>query len=401
MPHTHTSNDYETIVIGAGAMGSAAAYHLARDQRSVLLLEQFEIGHGRGSSHGESRIIRLSYDLPTYVTLMKSAYRLWAELEADVQQQLYFRTGGLDLSALHHPAFEACLASLQMTNVRHEVLDETEIRRRFPQFDVAHQTIGLYQADAGILNPAQCVTRMAQRAAHYGAGVIDYTPARSIRVHDDGADVVTDSSVYHCRKLIVSAGAWAGPLLQSIHTMQYPVGVTWPLVVTQEQYAFFKPSQPELFTPDRFPIFIHYATRECTPVDYRTGDYQTIDHYGFPIFGRDSVKVGEHHAGPIVTADTRSFEVDAVRLRRLSEYVHATLPDLTGETIDVVTCLYTNTPDQHFMIDTLPGHPHVVIASPCSGHGFKFSILIGRILADLVERGETSYPIEMFSARRF
>ncbi|HZY42239.1 MAG TPA: N-methyl-L-tryptophan oxidase, partial [Anaerolineae bacterium] len=373
------TNDYETIIIGAGGTGSAAAYQLARQGRSVLLLEQFEVGHTRGSSHGESRIIRLSYDAPTYVQLAQATYRLWAAASDDLGQPLITPTGGLDLSAPHNPVFEACVAALAQLNIPHEVLDATDLRRRFPQYHIAADTIGLYQADAGMLNPGQCVTALTARAIQYGAHVQDHTAARLIRVHDRGVEVTTDTATYRGRKLIISAGAWTKPLLQSL-------GVDLPLIVTQEQYAFFEVQPADRFQPDQFPIFIHYG---------QPSGAERIDYYGFPVFGRAGLKVGEHHAGPAVTADTRSFEVDPVRLQRLTDYVRATFPAASGEVLHAVTCLYTNTPDQHFIIDTLPGRPHVIVASPCSGHGFKFSILIGQILADLAVRGETAYPIEM------
>jgi sarcosine oxidase len=380
-----TTVDFETTIIGAGGMGSAAAYHLARDGQSVLLLEQFEIGHVRGSSHGESRIIRLSYDHPTYVQLAQAAYRWWAETEADLGQQLLFRTGGLDLSAPRNPIFEACHAALQTLNIAHEVLDAVEIRRRFPQFQIDNRTIGMYQLDAGILSPTRCVTLLTQRARHYGAHVLDRTAARSVQLHDDRAEVKTDTGIFRCRNLIISAGAWTGPMLKAL-------GRSLPLTVTQEQYAFYQPDHPEQFQPDRFPIFIHYGYPQTE---------QRIDYYGFPIFGHTGVKVGEHHVGPAVTADTRSFDVDPVRLQRLNSYVRALLPDVHAKAGQAATCLYTNTPDQHFVIDSLPGYPHVFVASPCSGHGFKFAILIGRILADLAERGETKYPIGLFTLSRF
>jgi sarcosine oxidase len=376
------THDFETIIIGAGAMGSAAAYHLARDNRSVLLLEQFEIGHVRGSSHGDSRIIRLAYDHPLYIHLAEAAYRLWAELSAETHQQLITPTGGLDMSAPDHQSLKVRIEALQQTHMPFEILDKAEVRRRFPQWHLPENTVSIYQAAAGILNPGECMPLMVQEARTHGAQILDRTPVRSIRVNDHSAEVVTDSSGYHCRKLIVSAGAWAGPLLKTI-------GVELPLVVTQEQVAYYKVHHPENFQPDRFPVFIHY------------GAGGAFDNYGFPIFGHDGIKVGEHHAGPVVTAETRSFEVDPVRLRRLTNYVRQHLPDVTGEVYDVISCLYTNTPDQHFIIDRIPGYSHVIVASPCSGHGFKFSILIGRILANLAETGEAGYPIGMFGLGRF
>jgi sarcosine oxidase len=379
------NTDFEHLIIGAGSMGSAAAYHLARDGRSVLLLEQFDLGHSRGSSHGESRIIRLSYDHPTYVQLAQAAYGLWAELEQDAGQVLLHRTGGLDLSAPYNPAFEACIASLSALRIPRELLTADEIHRRFPAFRVTDKTIGLYQADAGILPASQCVRVLSDRAIHYGATVIENSPVRSIRLGDDGADVQTDRVTYHCRKLIISAGAWIGPLLATL-------GLTLPLTVTQEQYAVFASQTPEKFQPQRMPVFIHYG---------QPAGSQRVDYYGFPIFGHAGVKVGEHHAGPIVTADTRTFEIDAERLQRLSDYVRTTLPATRGEVLDAATCLYTNTPDQHFILDRLPAYPHVSLAAGFSGHGFKFAILVGRILADLATHGSTPYPIDLFTLKRF
>jgi monomeric sarcosine oxidase len=379
------SSDFEFLIIGAGGMGSAAAYHLARAGRSVLVLEQFEIGHARGSSHGESRIIRLSYDHPTYVQLALAAYDLWAELEAEAGTTLVQRTGGLDLSAPLNPTFEACIAALSALRIQREVLTANEIQRRFPAFRVSDGTIGLYQADAGILPASQCVRVMIGRAQHHGAVVIEHAAARSIQLDEAGAEVQTGQATYRCRKLIICAGPWAGPLLAKL-------GVSLPLTVTLEQYAFFRAQTPDKLQPDRLPVFIHYGMPAGS---------QRIDYYGFPIFGHAGVKVGEHHAGPIVTADTRPFEVDADRLRRLSDYVRSTLPATNGEVLQAATCLYTNTPDQHFIIDRLPAYPQVVLAAGFSGHGFKFAILVGRILADLATQGNTAYPIDLFTLKRF
>jgi sarcosine oxidase len=378
-------NDFEFIVVGAGGMGSAAAYHVARAGRSILLLEQFEIGHERGSSHGESRIIRLSYDHPDYVQLAQSAYQMWAELEQECGEVLLQHTGGLDISAPRNPRLEACLANLSALRIPRKLLTADDIRRRFPQFRIADNTIALYQPDAGILSPVRCVKSLAQRAASYGATILEHSPARSIQLRENGAIVVTETESYRCRKLIVCAGPWAGPLLATL-------GVRVPLIVTQEQYAIFTPQTPEKFQIGQFPVFIHYGFPH---------DQQFIDYYGFPIYGHAGVKVGEHHAGPSVTADTRTFAVDPDRLQRLSDYARATLPDTHGQILEAATCLYTNTPDQHFVIDTLPGYPHVAIAAGFSGHGFKFAILVGQILADLTTRGGTTHPIEMFALQRF
>jgi sarcosine oxidase len=226
---------------------------------------------------------------------------------------------------------------------------------------------------------------MVERATQYGATVMAQQPVKSIRLDDYGAEVHTAQARYRCRKLIIAAGPWAGPLLASI-------GIELPLTVTQEQYAFFQPRTPDRFQPDCLPIFIHYG--------YPAGK-STVDYYGFPMLDETGVKVGEHHAGPSVTADTRTFEADDARLQRLRSYVRTVLPDTEGSVLHATTCLYTNTPDQHFIIDRLPRYPHVCVAAGFSGHGFKFAILVGRMLADLAASGTTRYPIELFALARF
>ena len=372
-------------MVGGGAMGSAAAYQLARAGSPVLLLEQFPIGHERGASHGHSRIIRLSYEQPTYVRLSQEAYRLWAELELDAGEKLLVKTGMVDLGKRGHPAFESCIASMQEVGIDHQILTGRELAGRYPQFQLGQELVAVLQADAGILNPGYLVPLMARMAAGHGAAVVDNAPVRSIRLDDRGAGVETDRGRYRCQKLILSVGPWAGPVLQGI-------GLSLPLVVTQEQYAFFKPAKPENYQPGRFPIFAYYGDTPHGP---------DLEFYGFPIYGLPGVKIARHHRGPVTTADSRSFEADPAVLIDLRGYLESFLPDAWGEVIHAKTCLYTNTPDRHFIIDQMPGYPHVVIAAGFSGHGFKFAILVGKIVAELARSGRTDYPIDLFSLTRF
>lgn len=377
---------FETIVVGGGAAGCSAAYHLARDGRSVLLLEQFALGHDRGSSHGESRIIRLAYAHPAYIKLARSAFRHWTEIEADAGEQLVFLTGGLDLACAGHKSFENRVSSLQKEGVPHEVIDAAEIRLRYPQFRISNDTMGLVQADAGIVRADRAVQAMAKLVQKLGGAVIDNQTVRSINITDSGATVLTDAATYSCSKLIVTAGAWAAPICSKF-------GLILPLTVTHEQYAFFQPSRKELFEVGTFPVFIHFSSDASSEVTCR---------YGFPMFGREGVKVADEQTpGIATTADARSFEIDERRLRRLSDYVQTAIPDAFGEVMHATTCLYTRTPDEDFIIDKLPGYPHVVVASVCSGHGFKFASVTGRILADLAESGATSHEIEKFAISRF
>jgi sarcosine oxidase len=367
---------YEVIVVGAGVMGCATAYHLAKRGRRVLLLEQFAVGHELGSSHGHSRIIRLAYDAPDYVRLAQAAYPLWRALEQESDAALLLQTGGLDFAPPGAPTFEATRASLAAAGVPFEDLDRAGIAARFPQFQLPDDTIGIYQRDAGILNADRSVATLAAQARRYGAAIREGEPARRIAPSGDGVEVRTDSHAYTADRLVVTAGSWARPLLRQ-------VGLELPLTVSKEQVAFFAPHAPELFEPGRFPIFIHHAIRGSAG-------------YGFPIFGLPGVKVAWHGGGPAVEPDSDDRALVPERLDSLRDYVAGLLPQAAGEVIYTQTCRYTRTPNGHFIIDRHPVHPQIVIGSPCSGHGFKFGVLIGSILSDLAERGATDYPIGLF-----
>ncbi|GIV98502.1 MAG: N-methyltryptophan oxidase [Herpetosiphonaceae bacterium] len=369
---------YEYIVIGGGAMGTAAAYHLARDGRQALLLEQFELGHQRGSTHGESRIIRLSYELPEYVRLMRRAYTLWAALEQDAGERLLTKTGGLDMGAPESAMLRGCIESLTLEGVEHEILDAGEIRRRFPQFRPDDGWMGLYQEDAGILPPTHCLLTLARMARHYGATIVDRTPVRNIGVRDGEIEVITDEETLRCRRLIVTAGPWAGALLRQI-------GLALPLTVEMQQVVFFAPADPAPFSVGRFPVFINYADPSV---------------YGFPIYGGEGVKVAEHHGGPIINLDEYDQQVRQEGVERVREWLRRHLPGALGPLLRAHTCLYTNTPDQHFIVDRHPAHPAIAIGAGFSGHGFKFAILIGRMLADLAQDRALPPEAALFSLAR-
>ena len=379
------SLEFEVIVVGAGAMGSAAAYHLARGGRSVLLLEQFGIGHDRGASHGHSRIIRLSYEHPVYVRLSQAAYKLWAELEADAGEKVLTTTGGLDLSLPGHPVFEECISSMKAVGVDHERFDAKEIQARYPQFRIDPQTVGIFQKDAGILNPSQSVPLMVNMAKKHGATVIDNTAVSSFYFDENGVEVNCGDKTFKSAKLIISAGPWAESVLKK-------VGLNVPLAITEERYVFFKPPQPELFAIGKCPIFAQYGENLAG---------KDIEFYGFPIFGLDGVKVAEHRFGAPVTADDRSFVVSDDVIERMRRRTEKLIPDAVGDVIHAMTCLYSNSQDRHFVIDLLPGYPDIVIAAGFSGHGYKFAIVVGRILADLVERECTDFDLSLFSLSRF
>lgn len=374
-------NRYDVVVVGGGVMGCAAAYHLAKRGRRVLLLEQFAIGHDRGSSHGHSRIIRLAYNAPDYVRLAQAAYPLWRALEQESGVDLLLRTGGLDFALPGTPSFAATRATLAATGVAFVDLDRAAIAERYPQFHVPDGAVGIYQQDAGILNADRCVATLAAEARRHGAAIHEGEPTLTIATDGAGVIVRSGAASYTADRVVVAAGAWARSLLLQ-------VGLDLPLTVTREQVAFFAPRDPGQFAPGRFPIFVHHATGRHAG-------------YGFPVFGLPGVKVAFHQDGPAIEPESDERAVDPARLAALRAYVGQLLPQAAGDVIFAQTCRYTNTPDEHFIIDRHPERPQIVVGSPCSGHGFKFGVLIGAILADLAERGATEQPIGMFRVDRF
>lgn len=375
---------FDFVVVGAGAMGSATAYHLAKKGQSVLLIEQFELGHENGSSHGNSRIFRLAYDHPTYVSLANSAMSLWRELEGDCGKQVLDTTGGLDLGSEGNQELHERMSSLAANGIKYQQLSAPKLRERFPQWTVGDHEIGLYQGDAGILDATLCVRKMAETAIRFGASYMDNCEVLSIEADAHKAEVVTPTETISAKKVIVCAGGWAGPLMEQM-------GLNVDLKVVKEQYLFFKPLKPEMFRKGAFPIFIDYGLDAAKEV--------TI--YGFPMHEMQAIKIASHRTGAPTTAETRSFDLEQNAVEIVRRYVEKRLPLANGEMIPGKTCLYTNSSDYEFVIDWVPGKESVLLVSPCSGHGFKFAVIIGLIACDLAQEGKTVYPIEMFKLERF
>ncbi|ADH63483.1 Sarcosine oxidase [Allomeiothermus silvanus DSM 9946] len=373
--------DYEFIVIGAGGAGSAAAYELARRGCEVLLIEQFQVGHDRGSSHGHSRIFRFAYAEPDYVRLAQAALLAWRELEADAGMPLLTLTGGLDLGPAGSSSLEQTEHALRAMGAVFDKLDAQSLMRRFPQWRVPGDWIGIYSPDAGIVNPTQSVEVLAVLAQGYGARLLERTPVRGLELSGQGSPrVLTDQGKFSCRRLIVAAGAWLPQLVPQLATR---------LRVTQEATVFFKPQVLEPFSPRRFPIFINHLSASGLP-----------DVYGFPVFGLPGVKVALHHGGPATTAEARGFKVAQEYIETLSGWLLRYLPAAAGPVIQAKTCLYTNTATHDFLIDLHPESSSVLLASPCSGHGFKFAPAIGKILADWALDVPNPWHFERFRLER-
>jgi sarcosine oxidase len=371
----------DILIVGAGVMGCAAAYQLAKDGARVLLFDQFAVGHARGSSHGPSRIIRLAYDSLDYVVLARASYALWRELEAVSGARLLTPTGGLDIGAPDALALDEIRATYLAAGVPFAALDRDAIMARFPQFELPEGTIGLYQADYSLLAADRCVATLAAQARRHAAIIRQNEPARTIRTIAGGVELRTDQGVYSADRLILSAGSWMRPLLRQLD-------LDLPLTVQKEQVAFFRARDPEAFMPGRLPLVIHRFPK--------TTSLGSV----FPIYDHAGVKVMIDRTGPEVAPDDADRSIDRPLLEQLRNYATQLLPGLTGEVIEAVSCRYTMTPDEHFIIDRHPAHPQIVIASPCSGHGFKFGTVLGRVLADLALHGTTAYDIARFRLDR-
>ena len=376
---------YDAIIVGLGGMGSAAAYQLSKRGANVLGLEQFGPAHDLGSSHGDSRVIRQAYfEHPDYVPLLLSAYRLWRELEAESGEELLTETGGLMMGPPDSEVVKGSLASAKLHGLDYQLLSEVEIATQYPAFSPPPDTVGLLEPRAGFLRPEKCVCAHLKQAKFYGADLHFNTPALHWLATSNGVEVRTERQTYHANHLVITAGPWATQVAS-----QFKLPLT---VERQVQYWFDVPNDIELFAPDRFPVYI---------LDMGKGTFL----YGFPaIDGRGGgVKVAFYRelVSVTTTAGTVEREVKSDEIERMFSAASTLLPGLSPRCLRAKTCLYTMTPDQHFVIDRGLVHPQVTIAAGFSGHGFKFASVVGEILADLATEGKTEHPISLFSATRF
>lgn len=371
------SRIYDAIVIGAGGMGSATAYHLAKSGADVLVLEQFQRGHIFGSSHGETRIIRFFYDKPFYTELMKTAYAEWRALEAASGKLLLFITGSVGIGTKGNPYGRAARQSLDAAGVESEWWDAAQLAERFPQFQATNDMEILWQKDTGFLRAAECVSTHLQLAEQHGATVREETRVRDIDWQAEVPTVMTENGQFQGRKVVVTAGAWTGTLLTTLDL---------PLTVTKQQVCYYQPIDNDHFHPNRFPVFM-----ESTPA----GEFI----YGIPAVGMHGLKIARHGKGQIISPDTRDRTPDTDYIAHIDAYVQERLPTL-GKATHAEVCLYTETPDEDFIIDAHPHCSDVLIAAGFSGHGFKFCALVGRIMSELVRNGETNVDIHPFCINR-
>lgn len=368
---------YDVIVLGAGVAGSAAAYALSRDQR-VLLLEQHDFLHKLGSSHGGSRIFRYAYQDRRYVALAAAADALWQRLERDQDEKLLTRTGGLDIAA--DPETLADIArALEAAGQTAERLEPAEVSRRFPAFRLSEGQAALYQADAGILAATRCVNALLRGAASRGADLRDREAVTGLGLSPTGVMVATVKGSYRAGRLVVTAGPWLGDLLSELRL---------PLHVEQQQVLYVRAARPQDFSPGRMPIFIHHD--------------QEAEVYGFPLFDDPvAIKISDHAGAPRIRLAERKAELMEGQAQATLRRAQRFLPGLGDEVRRFELCLYTKTPDEHFILGRHPEYESVVIGGGFSGHGFKFGPILGEILRELALTGGSSHDLSLFNLQRF
>lgn len=370
----------DVLVLGLGAMGSAAAYHLARRGRSVIGIEQFTQAHDRGSSHGRSRIIREAYfEHPDYVPLIQRAYELWEELQREAGSRLLLPTGGVMIGPPEGVLVQGALTSARTHHLTYELLSSDDLRRRYPAFAAAQDIVAVWEPRAGVLFPESCILAHLRGATRSGAVLRLEERVLTWQARDDGVEVRTDKSTYTADRLIVTAGPWASSVLADLGL---------PLLVERNVMYWFDPEDATPFGADRFPIYIY---------EYRKDAFI----YGFPLVRRDGVKVAHHHSGEFCTPETIRRDVGSAEVEQMRQILAHTVPALDAPLRETATCMYTNTPDGHFVIDRHPRHPQVTLACGFSGHGFKFASVVGEVLAELAIYGHTRHPIELFRLGRF
>jgi sarcosine oxidase len=376
----YLAQQFDCIVIGVGGMGSSAVHNLAKRGQKVLGLEKFDIPHSEGSSHGVNRIIRLAYyEHSSYVPLLRRAYEMWSEIETIAGEQLLYKIGSIDTAPSGHEVFEGSLESCLEHDIPHEVLNHKQINDRFPGYEMPLGQMGLYQADGGFVLSERAIVAYVNAAVAEDAEVHARESVIKWESEGGGVRVFTDRAEYTADRLVITAGAWAAGMVPSLEELAVP---------ERQVLAWLQPKEPSLFAPENFPVFNAY---------FEEGRY-----YGFPVFGIPGFKIGRyHHLEELADPDHMERGVTQEDEDILRSAVSRYFPKANGTLMTLKTCLFTNTPDDHFIIDKVPGMPQVTVAAGFSGHGFKFASVVGEIVGDLAINGETTHNIDLLKIDRF
>jgi sarcosine oxidase len=388
------NNSFQTIVIGLGAMGSAATYQLAKKGNKVLGIDQFSPPHTYGSSHGDTRITRQAIgEGSQYVPLVLRSYEIWKEIERETGKKVLAITGGLIMTSvegvMRHGSnfFNQTVASAEKYGIAHRLLDSAEIRKQFPQFKLKGNERGYFEEKAGFLRPELCIEAQLELAQRYGASLAFNEKVLAFSVSNKATVVVkTDRGDYETENAIIAAGPWVTQLLGEKSSQYFAI-------YRQVLYWFDVEGSISMFEPSNFSIWI-----------WEFGTAVEDLMYGFPAVdgAQGGVKIAFEQYKTATTPDTVSGKVSKQEIEEMyKRYVQPHFVALSERCVKAVTCLYTVTPDHSFVIDRHPDYPQVVIASPCSGHGFKHSAAVGEVLAQIVTEGRSEINVSAFSFKRF
>lgn len=372
--------NYDVVVVGLGAMGSAALYALAQRGRRVIGIDRFQPGHHLGSSHGESRIIRMAYyEDPVYVPLLRLAYRAWERLESHTGEHILTITGILEAGIEGSALVQGSLRSALQHDIPHEVLAPERVNKRFPAFSIPADWRCLFQPDAGILQPEKAIHLFVKSAGELGATVALGTRVKSVRTVADHVEVRLESGeTIEAGSAVLAVGPWISELAPELGSK---------MRLTRQPLMWFEPPEKALVRPQSMPVFFF-----DTPDDLI---------YGFPDFRGSGVKAASHRSGgELTSADESRAEVSDQEKAHLKHMMDRFVPAAAGPVRQTHVCIYTRSSDEHFVLGLRPGASQIVLASPCSGHGFKFASIFGEILADLAMTGATDKPIDFFRPSR-
>jgi monomeric sarcosine oxidase len=368
---------YDVIVVGLGVMGSAAAYHLAKRGQRVLALEQFDLDHQMGSSYGESRIIRYAYTHPLYVQMAHASFAAWQALQDTTGLLLMRNTGGIDFGPPDSASLTQTIDTLRSEGIPFEELTEAQIAKWHPLFNLQGQRV-IYQPDYAYLAASRGVIALAQLANKHGATIRTRTPIKGIEAYPNKVRVHTADATYEAGALIIAAGSWSGKWLAALD-------LTLPLQPTREQVVFFRGDDESQTVPGKFPIFISHSTPWF---------------YGLPNVDGNGIKIGVHCNGENTDPDNTNHTPDRQYIEKVTHWAQQVVPGAKHFN-NARVCLYTMTPDEHFILDSHPTYPHISFMAGCSGHGFKFGPVIGKILADLAQGRTPDFDLGLFRAERF
>lgn len=371
---------YDVLVLGTGGVGSATAFHLARRGVRVLGIDRFPGGHDRGSSHGETRVIRQAYfEHADYVPLLLRAYELWRELEGQTGGDLLQQVGLLQVGPPGGVVVEGVLQAARQHHLPVEELSAADVKRRFPGFVVPEQCTAVFEPAAGYLRVEQCVLAHLAAAKSHGANFLFGATAKTWRASESGIRVVTDQGEFTAKRLVVTAGPWAPQMLKRL-------GI--PLVVRRKHLYWFPSADHSYHEEAGCPTYLYELPQGV--------------FYGFPQIDELGVKAAEHSGGAVVADPAEDpRELDQADLKRVESFLASYLPGVVRQMGRRAVCFYTMSPDEHFLVDHVPGEEHVCFAAGLSGHGFKFTSVLGEALADLALGGKTQLPIGFLGVKRF